>query len=129
MLFLFIILQILDLIVGFNQVSPQLTMFRKDTKLFQSVNKRNKNYVKIFDDIDFKRIPEDIQKFPPIQEDPFFPYVKSIVLAASSRKATDIMAFRISHISEIASFMVIIEGNSRPQNQAIANSIKVCRRI
>eukprot|EP00596_Hydrurales_sp_CCMP1899_P010693 CAMPEP_0119042446 /NCGR_PEP_ID=MMETSP1177-20130426/15221_1 /TAXON_ID=2985 /ORGANISM="Ochromonas sp, Strain CCMP1899" /LENGTH=145 /DNA_ID=CAMNT_0007009249 /DNA_START=278 /DNA_END=715 /DNA_ORIENTATION=+ len=50
--------------------------------------------------------------------------VNVIVNAADARKATSISAFRISSVTEITTFMVIVEGNSRPQNQAIALAVE-----
>jgi ribosomal silencing factor RsfS len=52
------------------------------------------------------------------------PMVNVIVNAADARKATSISAFRISSVTEITTFMVIVEGNSRPQNQAIALAVE-----
>ena len=56
-----------------------------------------------------------------IAKDPIIPQVQTAILAADLRKATSISALRISHLTEITTFMVIIEGNSRPQNQVISN--------
>lgn len=50
--------------------------------------------------------------------------INVIVNAADARKATSISAFRISSVTEITTFMVIVEGNSRPQNQAIALAVE-----
>ena len=43
-------------------------------------------------------------------EDPLIPMINVIVNAADARKATSISAFRISSVTEITTFMVIIEG-------------------
>jgi hypothetical protein len=43
-------------------------------------------------------------------EDPLIPMINVIVNAADARKATSISAFRISSITEITTFMVIVEG-------------------
>lgn len=40
------------------------------------------------------------------------------------RKATDIVAMRVTHCTSLTNFVIVISGTSRPQNQAIANSIK-----
>lgn len=60
----------------------------------------------------------------PLTSDPSLPLVQTIVKAADKRKAGYIAAMRISHLTEITTFMVVIEGNSRPQNQAIALSVE-----
>lgn len=90
--------------------------------ILNAVNKRDKSLDKIIMDIDFKRANDD--KIVPLTEDPLYPLVRSAILAGNSRKANEIKAFRISHLTEIASFMVILQGNSSPQNQAIANSVE-----
>jgi ribosomal silencing factor RsfS len=43
-------------------------------------------------------------------DDPLIPMINVIVNAADARKATSISAFRISSITEITTFMVIVEG-------------------
>ena len=40
------------------------------------------------------------------------------------RKATDIVALRVTQCTSLTNFIIVISGTSRPQNQAIANSIK-----
>ena len=49
--------------------------------------------------------------------------VRTIVKAADARKAENIVALQVHHISTLASVLVILSGNSRPQNQAIAAAI------
>lgn len=39
------------------------------------------------------------------------------------RKATDIVALRVTQCTSLANFVIIVTGTSRPQNQAIATSI------
>lgn len=41
------------------------------------------------------------------------------------RKASDIVAMRVMKCTSLTNFIVIVSGTSRPQNQAIANSIMV----
>lgn len=60
----------------------------------------------------------------PIQDDPSADLVRCIVKAADGRKAENIIALRVSPVSTLTSFLVILSGNSRPQNQAIAASIR-----
>ena len=84
--------------------------------------KRDRMLEGLLDSVDFTRsqLPPQID----LSDDPLLPMVKAVALAADKRKAGVINAFRISHITEITTFMVIIEGNSRPQNQAIALAIE-----
>lgn len=60
----------------------------------------------------------------PISADPLTPFVHTIVRAADMRKGSDIVALRVTQCSSLTNFVIIISGTSRPQNQAIANSIK-----
>ncbi|EED90286.1 predicted protein, partial [Thalassiosira pseudonana CCMP1335] len=46
-----------------------------------------------------------------------------IVHSADMRKASDIVALRVTSCTSLTNFVVIVSGTSRPQNQAIANSI------
>lgn len=39
------------------------------------------------------------------------------------RKAEDIRALRVSKITAVTSFIIVVSGNSRPQNQAISAAI------
>jgi ribosome-associated protein len=50
--------------------------------------------------------------------------VRTIVRAADARKAENIVALRVSKVSTLTSFLVVVTGNSRPQNRAIAASVK-----
>lgn len=56
--------------------------------------------------------------------DPLAPLVETIVKAADMRKASDIRAIRVSQLTATTSFVIIVSGNSRPQNQAIAGAIQ-----
>ena len=59
----------------------------------------------------------------PPEQDQVADLVRCIVKAADARKAADIVALRVSHVSTLTTFLVILSGNSRPQNQAIAAAI------
>ena len=50
-------------------------------------------------------------------------FVQCLVKAADGRKAEDIVALKVDHISTLASVLIVLSGNSRPQNQAIAAAI------
>ena len=88
----------------------------------RKLNNRDKMIAGILEDTEFLRAsnPPPI----PLSEDPLLPMVEDIIRAADKRKATNIKAIRISHLTEVTTFMVICQGNSRPQNQAIANAIE-----
>jgi ribosome-associated protein len=49
--------------------------------------------------------------------------IRCIVKAADGRKAQDIVVLNVHHITTLCSALVILSGNSRPQNQAIAAAI------
>ena len=49
--------------------------------------------------------------------------VETIVKAADGRKAADIVALNVQSITSLCSALVILSGNSRPQNQAIVKAI------
>mmetsp|Transcript_11737 Transcript_11737/g.20418 ORF Transcript_11737/g.20418 Transcript_11737/m.20418 type:complete len:276 (-) Transcript_11737:386-1213(-) len=58
-----------------------------------------------------------------VNDDPLAPLVHTIVHAADMRKATDIVALRVTPCTSLTNFVIIVSGTSRPQNQAIANAI------
>jgi ribosome-associated protein len=64
------------------------------------------------------------QTLGPPESDDLAELVRTMVRAADARKADNIVALRVSKISTVTSFIVIVTGNSRPQNQAIAASVK-----
>jgi len=58
-----------------------------------------------------------------IMDDDVLDLVHCVVKAADGRKAENIVALQVHHVSTLASVLVILSGNSRPQNQAIAAAI------
>lgn len=50
--------------------------------------------------------------------------VHTIVKAADGRKADQIMAWMVQHVTTLTSVVVVVSGNSRPQNQAIGNAVR-----
>lgn len=68
--------------------------------------------------------PNDV---PPgsVNDDPLADFVETIVHAADMRKASDIVAIRVTKCTSLTNFIVVVSGTSRPQNQAIANSVMV----
>jgi ribosome-associated protein len=107
--------------------SPSLLLARRagreDLSLRSSTSSRDKMIIRAMDKMEFKRTI-DTESLVPLKEEPLLPFLETVVQAADGRKAADIHAIRVSAQSEIATFMVILEGNSRPQLQAIANSIE-----
>ena len=67
----------------------------------------------------------DPADLPPgdVADDPSGPLVRTIVHAADMRKASDIVAMRVTQCTSLTNFIVIVSGTSRPQNSAIANAI------
>lgn len=63
-------------------------------------------------------VPDDLSL------DPLAPLVETIVRAADGRKAEDIRALRVSKLTATTSFLIVVSGNSRPQNQALAAAVK-----
>ena len=60
----------------------------------------------------------------PPERDELADLVRCVVKAADGRKAENIVAMRVSKVSTITSWVVVLCGNSRPQNQAIAAAIR-----
>lgn len=56
-------------------------------------------------------------------DDSLYDLVECVVKAADGRKAENIVALQVHHVSTLTSVLVILSGNSRPQNQAIAAAI------
>jgi hypothetical protein len=79
---------------------------------------------KIRQEIQFRR--ERIIELPPVKNDSLLPLIEVITKAADKRKANYIHAMRVFYCTEIASWMFVIEGNSKAQNNAIAAAIEVC---
>lgn len=59
----------------------------------------------------------------PLEEDDTLPVVRTIASAADKRKGEDILAIRVTSLTIVSSFFVLITGNSRPQIQAIAAAV------
>ena len=68
-------------------------------------------------------VGDDLPNVPP-EQDELADMVRCIAAAADGRKADNVVALRVSAISSLTSFIVVLSGNSRPQNQAIAAAIK-----
>lgn len=67
----------------------------------------------------------DVEDDPtPLEEDGLLPVIHTIALAADKRKGEDIVALRVTSLTTITSFIVVVTGNSRPQLQAIAAAVE-----
>jgi len=60
----------------------------------------------------------------PLEQDDLLPVIKTVAAAADKRKGEDIMAIRVTSLTTITSFIVLVTGNSRPQLQAIAAAVE-----
>lgn len=79
------------------------------------VKRKAKKYDDVLDMVEFKRT-NSVNPVS-IDDDPLLPLVHTVIAAADKRKANYMSAFRISHMTEVTTFMVVVEGNSRPQLQ------------
>lgn len=106
-------------------VQPQRSRFGC-TVLFNNLrkapSKRDRQYARLLDLINYERA--DSESTVPIAEDPLVPSVITAVKAADARKAASIAAWRVVHLTEVTSFVVLIEGYNNRQNQAIAVAIE-----
>jgi ribosome-associated protein len=99
-----------------NRISP-LTVGVIDNK------KKNQNWLDFINEPMETTVGDDPPNVPP-ERDELADLVRCIVRAGDGRKAENIGALRVSHVSSVTSFIVTLCGNSRPQNQAIAAAIK-----
>ena len=121
---LFIIISLLSLGLSSAYLTRTVStkVLRFQAQQTSKKSERAKSPTKLLELVDFKRskVTSDV----PLLEDPILPMVHSAAIAADTRKATSIAAMRVCHLTEITTFMIIIEGNSRPQNQAIASAVE-----
>ena len=61
----------------------------------------------------------------PLSDDPALPMIQDIVRAMDERKAGDIWAARVAHLTYTTSFIVNCGGASRPALQAIAANVRL----
>ena len=65
--------------------------------------------------------PQDLGS---VQRDELAPACFTVIRAADKRKCIDPVALRISHLTFIASFIIMVSGKSPPQIRAIRNAIE-----
>lgn len=66
-----------------------------------------------------------MQPAEPIESEPMLPMVNKIAQVADMRKATSVVALRVSHLTEITQFMVLVEASNSRQIQAISDTVEV----
>lgn len=97
----------------------QMSFPQKETR---EVRKFQRKFGTIMQKVQYIRLKkEEAQQ---MNQDPLIPKIERIVQAALDRKAGEIVVLRTGPWTEVAQFMVILEGNSKPQVQAIALSIE-----
>ena len=94
------------------------------SSMLSAISKRDKKLDKVVMDINFNRNDMNRVSLLPLLEDPMYPMVKAAILAGNSRKSQDTKSFRVAHLTEVTTFMVILQGTSSPQNQAIARTVE-----
>ena len=80
--------------------------------------RRDRDLANILDNTNYERgcgVP-----MTQMEDDDNLPAVLTAAKAADLRKGGNIKAIRISHMTEVTTFMIIVEGNSKPQIIAIA---------
>ena len=56
-------------------------------------------------------------------DDPLLPFIKGLAAAADGKKAADTKAFHVAPLTELCSFVVVANGRSKPQTDAIAAAV------
>ena len=113
--------------LSFTSFATTISKKKRQINLFDlrqaSKTNRNRMIEKWMGHIEFKnlRTPSPY----PLLADPELPIVETIVNAADSRKAAAITAFRVYHLTEMTTFMVVMEANSKAQMGAIIDIIEV----
>ena len=99
-----------------SQITAKTPTKTKDKKIAKQLEEMKVNAkVSLGYDLEIDEVP--------LHQDSLMPVIETIVKAADSRKGIDIFAVRISSISSIASFAVMVTGNSKTQLNAIAEII------
>jgi hypothetical protein len=61
----------------------------------------------------------------PLAVDPLLPVVKQAARSADMRKAASVTALRVSHLTEVTQFVVLIEATNNRQLQALSDTVEV----
>lgn len=95
----------------------------------QRRKKQRRRMTELLDAISHESEPEtamtaDANTIPDLEDDESVEHVRTAVSAADKRKGEDILAIRVSKLTYITSFIVIVTGNNPPQLRAISNLIE-----
>jgi hypothetical protein len=74
---------------------------------------------------DMQAIRDQVHLSAPLTDDPLLPMVLQIAKSADLRKAASVNAMRVSHLTEVTQFVVLIEGSNNRQISAIADIVEV----
>jgi hypothetical protein len=74
---------------------------------------------------DMQAIRDQVHLSAPLIDDPLLPMVLQIAKSADLRKAASVNAMRVSHLTEVTQFVVLIEGSNNRQISAIADTVEV----
>jgi ribosome-associated protein len=107
---------------AFRRPSRRVPTHQRASKKGFSSNQKNQQDMIDFIDQPMESMVGDSPLAADNDED-LMSFVKCIVKAADGRKADEIVALEVGHVSTLASVLVVLSGNSRPQNQAIAAAI------
>jgi hypothetical protein len=84
---------------------------------------KHRRFQGLADDMTYVRKEHD--DLPVLEKDTDIPLVETICEAADKRKTNYMHVMRVGKWTEITNFMIVFEGNSKPQNQAICMAIEV----
>lgn len=98
--------------------------FDVGTQKRKKVRKRTSAFVEEINQEPETVFTSDADAQPPIEADETTQYVRTVVRAADKRKAEDILAIRVSKLTYICSFIVIVSAKNAPQMRAVANLIE-----
>jgi hypothetical protein len=74
---------------------------------------------------DMQAIRNQVHLSVPLSDDPLLPMVLQIAKSADLRKAASVNAMRVSHLTEVTQFVVLIEGSNNRQISALADIVEV----
>lgn len=104
-----------------SAVRPSSVLFMSQGKS-KNTEARTDNFLEFINEpMDNTVDASDVTETPEL--DDLAPLVRCIAGAADKRKAEDIVALRVSKVTAMTCFIVIVSGNSRPQNSAISAAI------
>lgn len=107
-----------------NSLIQISSFYCKRSSVLCATSSRDRMLQRALQQIEYKRSNEDAQILPALADEPMLAVLETATRAADGRKAGYIHGMRVSGQSEVCTFMLIVEGNSRPQIQAIANAVE-----